>query len=152
MDNLHATRHVNKTYNPYEKLCMCVLAVMVVLPLSCSHRRHFAPLSGLIDTWKTERGILIEVHTSSPDEAEAVIKLTPGYRGDDMKIGKVLISHIKPQPSGGFSGSFEMPGELQPITVDISIIMNNTLLIISGDKRLRGKKMLWKRIVNKRGY
>ncbi|MFC1607339.1 hypothetical protein ACFL47_05150 [Candidatus Latescibacterota bacterium] len=152
MVDLMATGLVKKACILKKIQSVFVLAVLIVIPLSCSHRRHIDLLPGLVGTWKTEKGILIEIHHSMSNEAEAVIKLTPGYRGEEVEIGKVIISHIKPQPSGGFSGSFEMPEGLQPVNVDISIIMRNNLLIISDDKRLRGKKMLWKRIVNKHGY
>ena len=119
--------------------------VVVLLFAACSQQRFLDPFKYLVGDWKTEKGIIVSVGMASDTEAEATIKLTPGYRGEEIDIGKVLIHAIKPEASGGFSGLFVMPGGRSPVKVEISIISRDTLLIISRDKRVKGNRMVWKR-------
>ncbi len=123
-----------------------MLAVVVVLLFpACSQQRFGDPYKYMLGDWRTEKGIIVTIQMASDTEAEAEIKLTPGYGGEEIDIGKVMIHAIKPEASGGFSGLFVMPDGLKPVKVEISIFSGNTLLLISRDKRVKGNRMVWKR-------
>ena len=123
-----------------------LLVFLTILLPGCSHQKFMDPFTNLLGNWKTEKGIIVSIQKSSDTEAEAAIKLTPGYRGEDIKSGKIIISAIKPFPGGGFSGSFEMPGGAKTVKLEISLLSRNTILILSRDKRVKGNRMLWRRV------
>ncbi len=123
-----------------------VLCFLVFLTAGCTAPRRAGRNDPLLGTWKTERGIIMTVQMTEEKGAEASIKLAPGYIGDDFKIGKVIISSIKPSPDGGWTGLFSMPGNLKPVKVDISVFSWKKMLIISRDKRVKKNSMLWRRI------
>ena len=124
---------------------LILTVVLVLLFPACSQQRFGDPYTYLLGDWRTEKGIIVSMQMASDTDVEAAIKLTPGYRGEEIDIGKILIHAIKSEASGGFSGLFAMPGGLKPVKVEISIISRNTLLIISRDKRVKGNRMVWKR-------
>jgi len=111
-----------------------VLCFLVFITAGCAAPRHADRNDPLLGTWKTERGIIMTVQMKEEKGAEASIKLAPGFIGDDFKIGKVIISAIKPAPDGGWTGLFIMPGNLRPVKVDISVFSWKKMLIISRDK------------------
>lgn len=124
-----------------------VLCFLVFLTVSCSAPHRADRNEPLLGTWKTERGIIMTVQMTEGIGAEASIKLAPGFIGDDFKIGKVIISSIKPAPDGGWTGLFIMPGNLKPVKVDISVFSGKKMLIISRDKRIKKNSMQWRRVV-----
>ncbi len=87
-----------------------VLCFLVFFTASCTAPRRADRNGPLLGTWKTERGLIITVQMTEEKGAEASIKLAPGFIGDDFKIGKVIITSIKPAPGGGWMGLFIMPG------------------------------------------
>ena len=123
-----------------------VLCFPVFLTTGCTAPHRADRNESLLGTWKTERGIIMTVQMTEDKGAEASIKLAPGFIGDDFKIGKVIISSIKPAPDGGWTGLFIMPGNLKPVKVDISVFSGKKMLIISRDKRVKKNSMLWRRI------
>jgi hypothetical protein len=125
------------------------LYFILILCASCSERRIVGRYDSILGTWRTERGIIMSIRMSSGQGAEAAIKIASGFGGKEVETGKVIISSIKPMFEGGFSGLFEMPGNLKPVPVEISLINPDTMLIISRDKRIKGNRMVWRRIENK---
>ncbi len=110
-------------------------------------KSFFDPYDLVLGTWKTEKGIIMSVEKTPEGTARASIKVAPGYGGEDVRIGRVIISSIKPEPSGGYSGSFIMPGELKAVKVEIGVLRRNTMLIVSRDRRVKGNRMVWKRVM-----
>ncbi|MCE5249550.1 hypothetical protein LLG96_04940 [bacterium] len=130
-------------------LRLVFLFVVMIIGVSCSEKRIAGRYESIIGTWRTERGIVMSIRMSPAQGAEASIKLAAGYGGSDVEVGKVLISNIRPMYQGGFSGIFEIPGNKKPVEVEISLVSPDTLLIISRDRRVKGNRMIWRRIQEK---
>ena len=113
---------------------------------TCAENRLAGRYYPLLGTWRTEKGIIMTVQMSDSQGAEAAVKMAPGFLGDDVKSGKVIMHSIIPVVDGGWSGLFEMPGNLKPVKVDISIFYGDTMLIIARDKRVKKRRMVWRRI------
>ena len=126
-----------------------VVGLIVLLVTGCAQKPLYNPYDPVLGTWKTEKGIVMAVEMTPDGSARAVVKLSPGYGGKDVDIGKVIISQIKPAPSGGYSGLFGMPGGLKPVSVEISVLRRDTMLILSSDRRVKGNRMIWKRVNEK---
>ena len=120
--------------------------LIIFFTATCAENRLAGRYDPLLGTWRTEKGILMAVQMSDSQGAEASITMAPGFLGDDVKSGKVIIHSIKPVADGGWSGLFEMPGNLKPVKVDISIFSGDTMLIISRDKRVKKRRMVWHRM------
>ena len=125
---------------------MQVVGLIVFLFAGCASKPPYDPYELVLGTWKTEKGIIMSVEMTPEGTARAAVKLSPGYGGEDVSIGKVIISLIKPEQSGGYSGVFTMPGGLKPVKVEISVLHRDTMLILSGDRRVKGYRMVWRRV------
>ena len=125
---------------------MQVVGLIVFLFAGCARKPLYDPYELVLGTWKTEKGIIMSVEMTPEGAARAAVKLSPGYGGEDVSIGKVIISRIKPEQSGGYSGVFAMPGTLKPVKVEISVLHRDTMLILSSDRRVKGYRMVWRRL------
>ncbi len=85
------------------------------------------------------------IYRSPERGVSAIIKKAPGFIGEDIKPGKIVISQINPLVDGGYTGVFKMPGDLKPVKVKIIIMSGDTLVIMTWDRRANGKIMKWKR-------
>ena len=140
------TSNFTQPANPVVLIMTASLLFLSVLT-ACMRKPFFDPYDLVLGTWKTEKGIIMSVEKTPEGTARASIKVAPGYGGEDVRIGRVIISSIKPEPSGGYSGLFIMPGELKAVKVEISVLHRNTMLILSRDKRVKGSRMVWKRVM-----
>lgn len=122
------------------------VGLILFLFAGCASKPLYDPYELVLGTWKTEKGIFMTVEMTPEGAARAAVKLSPGYGGEDVSIGKVIISRIKPERSGGYSGMFAMPGDLKPVKVEISVLHRDTMLLLSGDRRVKGYRMVWRRV------
>ncbi|MBN1292512.1 MAG: hypothetical protein JXB48_11790 [Candidatus Latescibacteria bacterium] len=125
-----------------------IFFIFVMFIFACSESRLAVRYSSLIGTWRTERGIIMNIQVNDDPElgAEASIIRAPGFIGGEFSVGKIVISKIKPIPDGGWSGLFIMPGYEKPVKVDISVFTSGKMLIISRDKRVKKNRMIWNRV------
>lgn len=73
----------------------------------------------------------------------AAIKTAPGFLGGDMAPGTLVVTNIKARPDRTFIGDFLTPGDNKPIRITIMFYGQDRLVLASGDKRVRGKMMIW---------
>ncbi len=85
------------------------------------------------------------IYRSPKRDVLAIIKKAPGFIGEDVKPGKIVISKINPLVDGGYTGFFKMPSDLKPVKVKIILMSEDTLVIMTWDRRANGKIMKWKR-------
>ena len=140
------TTNFTKPASPVVLIMTASLLFISVLT-ACMRKPLFDPYDLVLGTWKTEKGIVMSIEMTPEGTARASIKVAPGYGGEDVRIGRVIISSIKPEPSGGYYGLFIMPGELKAVKVEISVLRRNTMIILSRDRRVKGSRMVWKRVM-----
>lgn len=124
------------------------LNIIFLLVLSCAGRHLQESYKPILGSWRTEKGIIMSIQISPYGDAVAIVKTAPGFITEDIQTGKAVINHIKPLVDGGFSGIFEMPDGLEPVTVKMGFTSHDTLLIITWDRRAKSKVMRWQRIRN----
>ena len=77
-----------------------------------------------------------------------LLNLRPDMRlVNSFKSGKPLIVNITPLADGSFSGMFVVEGG-KNVKVRMVFLNNNTIGILSWDKRVKGRTMKWIRVKN----
>jgi len=121
------------------------LAVILIIT-SCAGRISIERYRPLLGYWQTDRKFIMTIHQSPEHGVAAFIKTAPGYSGEDIRPGKAVITHIRPLTDGGYTGLFDMPGEMKSVRVKLVFSSPDTLLIVSWDRRARGNIMKWHRV------
>ena len=137
-------------YKVFRKTLFLLYFSMVTFVVCCAGRETVESYRSILGDWRTERGIIMSIHLSPNSGVEASIKVAPGFIGEDVSPGKVIISNIKPLVDGGYRGVFEMPGNLKPADVTLKLITRDTLGIVTWDRRVENRIMKWYRVETKR--
>ena len=134
--------------NFWRQYNLTIFFIILLFIFSCSETRLAGRYEPLIGTWRTEQGIIIDIQVNEETTlgAEASIKNAPGFLGGEISKEKIVMNGIKPIPDGGWSGFFIMPNNEKPVKVDISVFKSRKMLIISRDKRVKKKRMVWERV------
>lgn len=131
-------------------ITQCIFLAMVVFQLfSCAAQHDMRQESDpLLGQWKTDRNIIITVHLLAGNGLVAEISSAPGFYSTDLGAGTIIVRNIQLLAKGKYSGLFSMPGNEQPIKVQLSFMNRNTVVVDTGDRRAKGNKMLWRRLAN----
>jgi len=121
----------------------CAIAVLA----GCSDERMIRIYEPILGAWRTQRGIIMVIETGADHEAHASVKLAPGFLGDDVAEGKVVINRIKYFDDLEYTGFFDMPDTPKPVKVRMLLTGRNTLVIMSHDSRVKGRRMVWRRVI-----
>jgi hypothetical protein len=105
-----------------------------------------ARMQMLFGTWRTDQGIFVTISQTPDHGLAAIIKAAPGFAVGPMAPGSYVMTDIEAQPDRSFIGDFIVPGDDKPIRLTIIFSEKDRLLLGSGDKRVRGKVMVWTRI------
>ncbi|MCD6308537.1 MAG: hypothetical protein J7M24_06030 [Candidatus Latescibacteria bacterium] len=115
--------------------------------LSCAGVGKLDRYRPIMGYWETERGVVMSIRLSSDEKLIADVKASPGYLAEDILKTDALIDNIEPLVDGRFSGVFRMPGGAKPLKVVMALTDPNTLLIMTWDRRAKGKRVMrWTRI------
>jgi len=96
-------------------------------------------------TWRTDQGVIVVIGQTPEHGLAASIKTAPGFVGGNMAPGVFVLTNIRTQPDRSFVGDFIVPGDEKPIRLTIVFSGRDRLILGSGDKRVRGKVMVWTR-------
>ena len=132
-----------RDYKP--SLSLLIISIAVLLS-SCAGNYGVTRQKIMTGYWKSDKGIYISIGEAPGYGISAVIKLAPGYAAtEQFKSGKPLIVNITPLADGSFSGIFVVEGG-KNVKVRLVFLNNNTIGIVSWDKRVKGRTMKWVRV------
>ena len=134
----------------YRKQIFLIVACFVstiFLLMACAGEENIrANQDPILGEWTNDKNLIILVHRTQGKELVAEIISAPGFFGDNIGAGKMIIRNIQPFQTR-YSGIFVMPGEEKSIKVQIRFKNMNTLVFSTDDKRAKGNLMVWRRLV-----
>ncbi len=115
---------------------------------SCAARQNtVSDREPLLGQWETNQGILLTVHRPEGNELIAEMTSAPGFYSTDLGAGSIIVRKIQPMSTGMYSGLFPMPGNEQPIKVQLRFVKRNAVVVETGDRRAKGNMMLWRKVI-----
>ena len=119
---------------------MCLL-----VSLSCA-AGSIAPeqMRSITGFWQTEQDIVVEIGPADGGGFEATIVYAPGFATGDNRAGSVILTGIRAQADGTFTGTFQVPGA-EPASVRMGFSSPDNLMIVTFDGRRWGGSMVWHR-------
>ena len=127
--------------------CVRLSFVVCLVVCACASRPNYERLRPLVGQWKTDKNIVMSIHSSPDGSFVAEILKAPGYLGEDYHVGRMMISNIEPLVDGGYRGLFLMPNG-ETVHVRMNFTNSETLLIAMWDIKNMGAAMRWRRIRN----
>ena len=122
-------------------------AVLGLLILTSCAARHAGRADALLSgNWSAGNGVIVRIGRLPDNRLGAEIVSARGFYSNDLGAGTVVIRDIRPR-GAGFTGKFVMPGTAAPVTVRMRLLNRDTLLFGSADRRVKGNRMVWKRIL-----
>ena len=125
---------------------LTVSTIVIFLLISCAGRSSVERYLPIMSYWRTDRNIIMSIHNTPEYGVAAVIKTSPGYSGKETEPGRAIIINIQPLVDGGYTGIFEVPGGQEPVKVKLILESRDSLIIMSWDKRVKGKIQKWQRV------
>ena len=134
----------------YRKQIFLIVACFVstiFLLMACAGEENIrANQDPILGEWTNDKNLIILVHRTQGKELVAEIISAPGFFGDNIGAGKMIIRNIQPYQTR-YSGIFVMPGDEKSVKVQIRFSNRNTLVFSTDDKRAKGNLMIWHRLL-----
>jgi hypothetical protein len=119
---------------------------IIFLLMACAGEENIrANRDPILGEWINDKGVATVIHRLPGNELVAEVISAPGYFGNDMGAGKMIIRNIQSFQTR-YSGIFVMPGEEKSVRVQIRFRDMNTLVFSTDDKRAKGNLMIWHRV------
>jgi hypothetical protein len=123
-----------------------LIICFIILLMACAGEQNVrANRDPILGEWINDKGVATVIHRLPGNELVAEVISAPGFFGNDIGAGKMIIRNIQSFQTR-YSGIFVMPGEEKSVRVQIRFRDMNTLVFSTDDKRAKGNLMVWRRV------